>query len=691
MERLVEDLADALKSAFQDEAYRTSRQVFEDELKERQEEAVEVVEREAREQGIALLRAPTGFLFAPVKDGKVLQPDAFQQLGEEERSQITQKIEALQKRLKDALADIPSWMQETRARIRSLNDQTAALAIGHLLAAVREAYRDEAAILAYLEGLEADVRGHIGVFLGYAEAQEQAPHSASIDELPPPFRRYRVNLLVDRDEDRTAPVVFEDEPSFERLLGRIEQRAEQGALVTDFLMIRPGALHRANGGFLYLDVQKLLSRPMAYEGLKRALKAKELRIESAMAAMGMLTTQSLEPEPVPLDVKVALLGDRRLFYLLSEADPEFAELFKIVADFDDDIRTETDAVAQFARHVAALGKAAGLRPLEPGAMAEILENALRRAGDVERLSADVTSLIDLVREADHLAGRDGAASIAASHVNAAADAREHRLSRIRDRAIEQIDQGTVRISTDGSVVGQINGLAVLQLGGFAFGRPSRITASVRMGSGKLVDIEREAKLGGPLHSKGVLILQGYLAQTFAPDFPLALAASLVFEQSYGGVDGDSASSAELYALVSAIAEAPIRQDLAVTGSVNQAGQVQTIGGVNEKIEGFFDVCASRGLTGQQGVMIPKANTRHLMLAPRVVDAVEAGRFAVYPIDHIEEGLALLTGMTVGQRNADGTFPDGTLYAKVEGRLRQFAEAQRRFARPERQGTPEADA
>ena len=301
-----------------------------------------------------------------------------------------------------------------------------------------------------------------------------------------------------------------------------------------------------------------------------------------------------------------------------------------------------------------------------------------------------TSLIDLVREADHLAGRDATKSIVASHVNAAADAREHRLSRIRDRAIEQIDQGTVRISTDGSVVGQINGLAVLQLGGFAFGRPSRITASVRMGSGKLVDIEREAKLGGPLHSKGVLILQGYLAQTFAADFPLALAASLVFEQSYGGVDGDSASSTELYALISAIAEAPIRQDLAVTGSVNQAGEVQTIGGVNEKIEGFFDVCASRGLTGRQGVMIPKANTRHLMLASRVVDAVEAGRFAVYPIDHIEEGLTLLTGMTVGRRGADGSFPEGTLYAKVDGRLRQFAEAQRRFARPERQGAPEGD-
>ena len=490
-----------------------------------------------------------------------------------------------------------------------------------------------------------------------------------------------MNLLVDRDEDHEAPVVYEDEPTFERLLGRIEQRAEQGVLVTDFLMVRPGALHQANGGFLYLDVQKLLTRPLAYDGLKRALKAKQLRIESPLAAMGLLATQSLEPEPVALDVKVALLGDRWLFYLLSGLDPEFPELFKIVADFDDDIKTEGDSIGRFARQAARLAADAGLRPLAPGAVAVSLEDALRRAGDVERLSADVASLVDLLREADHLAAKAGAATIEAQHVKEAAAARERRLARIRDRAIEQIDQGTVRISTEGSVVGMINGLAVLQLGGFAFGRPSRITASVRMGAGRLVDIEREAKLGGPLHSKGVLILQGYLAQTFAQDFPLALAASLVFEQSYGGVDGDSASSAELYALVSAIADVPIRQDLAVTGSVNQAGEVQAIGGVNEKIEGFFDVCAKRGLTGSQGALIPAANIRHLMLADRVVEGVEAGRFAVYPIDHIEEGFALLTGMSVGQRGMDGHFPEGSLYARVETRLRAFAEAQRRFAKP----------
>jgi len=681
MERLIEDLADSLKTAFQSEDYRTRRQVLEDELKERQEEAVEAVEKEAKEQGIALLRAPTGFIFAPIKDGRVLQPDAFQALSEEEQQHITQVIEALQKRLKEALSAVPAWMQETRAQIRGLNDETAAMVVGHLLEGLRRTYREEAAILEHLDALEADVRGHIGVFLGYAEAQDQAPHSVTIEEVPPPFRRYRVNLLVDRGDSERAPVIFEDEPTFERLLGRIEQRVEQGALVTDLLMIRPGALHLANGGFLYLDLQKVLSRPMAYEGLKRALKAKELRIESPLAAMGLMATQSLEPEPVPLDVKVALLGDRYLFYLASALDPEFAELFKVPADFDDDVKTEGDATAHFARHVAKITAEKGLLPLEPAAMAACLEDALRRAGDIERLSADIDSLLDLVREADHLAKKAGREVIEADHVEAAAEARERRLARLRDRSIDQVEEGLVRIAIEGAVPGQINGLAVLQIGGFAFGRPSRITASVRMGSGKLVDIEREAKLGGPLHSKGVLILQGYLAQTFAAEFPLALAASLVFEQSYGGVDGDSASSAELYALISAIAEVPIRQDLAVTGSVNQKGEVQAIGGVNEKVEGFFDVCARRGLSGTQGVMIPASNLRNLMLAQRVVDAVEAGRFAVYPIDHIEEGLALLTGMTVGERGTDGHFPEGSLYARAEARLRGFAEAQRRFAKP----------
>lgn len=684
MAGLVEDLTDALKAAFQNEDYRTHRQAIEDELKERQEEAVEGVEAAARERGIALLRAPTGFLFAPVENGKVIQPDAFQAMPEDERARLGKVIEELQKRLVEALSATPRWVQETRARVRRLNDETAAHAVGHLVEQLRQTYRGEPAIIAHLDALEADVRGHVGAFLGYAEAQDQAPHTASIEAMPPAFRRYLVNLLVDRTEVPCAPVVHEDEPSFERLLGRIEQRAEMGTLVTDFLMIRPGALHTANGGFLVLDAQKLLARPLAYDGLKRALKARELRIESAMAVMGLLASQSLEPEPAPLDVKVALVGDRQLFYMLSALDPEFPELFKIVADFDDEIRLD-DGLLIFAARAEGLASTNGLKPFSAAAIAACVEDALRRAGGNDRLSADLSGLLDLMREADFLAGREAVAEVGASHVLAATAGRERRLARVRDLAIERIEEEVVKIATDGEAVGTINGLAVLDIGGFAFGRPSRITASVRMGAGRVVDIEREAKLGGPTHSKGVLILQGYIARTFAPDFPLALSASLVFEQSYGGVDGDSASSTELYALLSAIAEAPIRQDLAVTGSVNQLGQVQAIGGANEKIEGFFDVCAKRGLTGRQGVLIPEANVRHLMLAPRVVEAVEARRFAVYPIAHVEEGLALLTGMPAGRRGADGRFPPDTLFARIEERLRGFALAQRRFAKADEAG------
>lgn len=690
MERLIEDVADALKAAFQNDDYRTRRQVFEDELKERQEEAVEQVEAAAKAQGIALMRAPTGFVFAPVANGKVLQPQDFQALPEEERERIGKLIEGLQKRLVEALGAVPRWMQETRARIRELNDETAALAVGHLVAALRETYREHDQIIAHLDALETDVRGHVGVFLGFAEAQEQAPHTATIEELPPPFRRYRVNVLVDRGDAVAAPVVFEDEPSFERLMGRIEQRAEMGTLVTDFLMIRPGSLHEANGGFFYVDAQKLLTRPLAYEGLKRTLKAGEIRIESPLAAMGFLATQTIEPTPVPLDVKVALLGDRQHYYLLHALDPEFPELFKVVADFDDEIKIADQGLAALAAHSRGIAETNDLRPFADGAIAACIEDAVRRAGDVERVSANVEGLTDLMREADHLAGKAGEDTVGASHVEAAVSARERRLARIRDRSIEQIDEGIVRIATDGEVVGAINGLAVLQLGGFAFGRPSRITASVRMGAGKLVDIEREAKTGGPLHSKGVLILQGYIAETFAADFPLALSASLVFEQSYGGVDGDSASSAELYALISAIAEVPLRQDLAVTGSVDQHGRVQAIGGVNQKVEGFFDICSKRGLTGRQGVLIPASNVRHLMLAPRVLEAAEAGRFAVYPIAHIEEGLALLTGREVKKRGDDGRLAPDSVFGRVEARLLGFAETQRRFAKPSPDERKEGD-
>jgi len=681
--QLLGDLLDALRNAFDNEEYRTRRRLIEEELKERQERAVAEVEAEARRLGIALVRSPMGFAFAPMREGRILPPEQFERLPEPVRERIEATIGELQDLLQRALQRMPEWIKETRERIRRLNDETAAFAVNFLVDSLIRRWADLPPVTEHLEALRRDVIAHVEIFLQIPE--QLKPTSTGLDEAHPLFRRYAVNLLVDNGALAAAPVVFEEDPTYERLIGRIEHRAEMGALLTDFLMVRPGALHRANGGHLVIDARKLLARPMAWEALKRALTAGRIHIEPPLQSMGLLTTVTLEPEPVPLDVKVVLVGERLLYYLLAELDPEFEPLFKIAADFDEEIPRRPEAPGLYARLVATVIQREGLRPCRADGVARLLEQAAREAGDSGKLSANLRRMGDLLREADHLAGRAGAAAIEATHVEAAAEARDRRLSRLRERLQEEIREGVIRVATTGAVVGQVNGLSVIRLGGYAFGRPSRISARVRMGSGQLVDIEREVKLGGPIHSKGVLILSGYLAAAYARDVPLSLSATLVFEQSYGGVDGDSASAAELLALLSAIAEVPLRQNLAITGAVGQHGEILAVGGVNEKIEGFFDLCAARGLDGSHGVVMPKSNLRHLMLHGRVRRAVEEGKFAVFAIDRIEEGIALLTGMPAGERAADGLYPEGSFNRLVEDRLRDLAERRRRFAAEERAG------
>jgi predicted ATP-dependent protease len=675
--RLLSDLLPALRNAFENEQYRTRRQAIEEELKERQQRAVGEVEENARARSVALMRTPAGFAFAPIADGRVITPEAYQELPEHVRKHIEGSIEELQKALQRSLADLPAWTKETRDKLRALNDETAAFAVGFLFAPLLPQYERLPEVHRHLQACRTDIVENVEAFL---QIPEQGAPTGPIEDRHPHFRRYRVNLLVDHAETRHAPIVYEDDPTHDRLFGRIEQRAEMGALVTDLLMIRAGALHEANGGFLILDAEKLLTRPFAYEGLKRALLAGEIRIESPLQSAGILTTVTLEPQPAPLEVKIVLIGERLPYYLLSAYDPEFGRLFKVAADFDERVPREPGSCRDFARLVGTTARREKLRPFERTGVARVLEHLARQADDRGKLSADIEDLEDLLREADYRAGRRGGSTVGAEDVQAAVDGRARRLGRVKELAEEQIVEGTVAIATSGAVSGQINGLAVMQLGGFSFGRPSRITARVRMGSGSVIDIEREVRLGGPLHSKGVLILSSFLAASFVPDLPLSLSASLVFEQSYGGVDGDSASSAELYALLSAIAEVPIRQCFAVTGSVNQKGEVQAIGGVNEKIEGFFDLCAARGLDGSHGVLVPATNRRHLMLHERVRRAVAAQRFSVYAIATVEEGIELLTGMPAGTRQADGLFPEGTVYRRVEDRLRAMAERRRDFGR-----------
>jgi len=546
---------------------------------------------------------------------------------------------------------------------------------------LRKVYASVPGVVDHMNAMEQDVLEHVEDF---RTPEESAPAVTSETPWPPLplgqllFRRYQVNVVVDNRDAHGAPVVYEDHPMMHNLMGRIEHLAQMGALLTDFTLMKAGGLHRANGGYLMLDAHKVLLQPFAWEELKRALRSREIRIESLGQMLGLVSTVSLEPEPIPLDLKVVLLGDRLLYYLLSQFDPEFGELFKVAADFEDRMDRTPENDLRYARLIGMLARQEGLRPFDRGAVARVIEQSARLVGDGTKLSTHTQSLADLLREADYWAGQADHSVVSAADVQRAIEAQIRRADRVRERVQEEIRRGTLLIDTQGARVGQVNGLSVIALGQFAFARPNRITARVRLGRGEVVDIEREVTLGGPIHSKGVLILAGFLGARYAADRPLSLSASLVFEQSYSTVEGDSASSAELYALLSALAEVPIQQSFAVTGSVNQHGEIQAIGGVNEKIEGFFDVCRAHGLTGAQGVLIPAANVPHLMLRQDVVEAVAAGLFQVYPVETIDQGIELLTGVPAGQRDGAGTFPEGSLNQRVEARLRDLAEKQRAF-------------
>jgi lon-related putative ATP-dependent protease len=568
--------------------------------------------------------------------------------------------------------------KERQARVREISREVAQAAVTFTMAEINTKYADSATVLAYLEAVQADVVEHVDAFRKQPEAPA-GPLPFALPAAGPSLDRYRINTLVEHAAGSGAPVVHEDHPTLVNLVGRVEQRAQFGALTTDFTLIKAGALHRAAGGYLMLDVRKLLMQPFAYEALKAALTTRVIRIESP-AQMFAVSTVSLEPEEIPLDVKVVLVGDRQLYYSLYRLDPEFAELFKVSADVTDRIDRDGQADARYARIVSGIVRENELRHLDREAVARVIEHGARHAEDAEKLSAHKGTLADLLREADYWAGEEERDLVTAADIDKAVDKRIYRVDRVRSLVHERINRGTVRIHTDGEAVGQINGLSVLGMGDFRFGQPSRITATARLGRGQIVDIERQVKLGGPTHSKGVLILSSFLADRYAREQPLALNASLVFEQSYGGVDGDSASVAETCALLSALAQVPIRQSMAVTGSVDQHGNVQAIGGANEKIEGFFDVCSARGLTGDQGVVIPATNVKHLMLRPDVVEAAAAGRFRVFAVGTIDEALAVVTGVEAGEPGEDGRYPDGTINRRVADRLHELSVLRRKAAK-----------
>jgi len=694
MEQLMGELRAAIPAAFEGEDYRTRRQEVEEEFKERQEKTFSAVQQQAQERSIALIRTPTGLALAPLREGEVISPDEFQKLPEEERRRFEEDISELQEQLQDVLHQVRRWEREAREKVRELDRQVAMFAVCHWIDELREKYADLPDVVDYLNAVQRDVVENVDEFRKLRGAEESSQIAGM--PLPPPlagpplFRRYQVNVLVDHSESEGAPVIFEEYPTYNNLVGRIEHIAQMGALVTDFNLIKPGALHRTNGGYLILDAHQLLLQPYAWDGLKRALRAREVRIEPLGQALSLVSTISLEPEPIPLDVKVILVGERLLYYLLYQHDPDFSELFKVEVDFNEEMERSPENNLLYAHLIGMKARQEKLRPFDRGAVARIIERSARIAGDAEKLSAHMLSVADLLREADYWAEAAGNPVVTAADVQRAIDAQIRRADRARERVQERIQRGTILIDTTGERVGQVNGLSVIGLGNFAFGQPNRITARVRLGKGEVIDIEREVELGGPIHSKGVLILASFLGARYANERPLFLSASLVFEQSYGGIEGDSASMAELCALLSALAEVPIKQSRALTGSVNQHGEAQPIGGVNEKIEGFFDVCKVRGLTGEQGVIIPASNVQHLMLRQDVVEAAEAGLFHVYPVQTVDQALELLTGVPAGERDAEGNFPEGSVNQRVEARLVELAEKQRDFAAPTGPGPGKGD-
>lgn len=671
MDDFVEELRTGVAAVFESEEYQSRMHEIQQEFEQRQQKGLSAIGEEAKEHDIALISTQGGFTLAPMRDGEVLEPDEYEKLPEEERRKIEDKVAELQKKLQQEIQRIPALRKEVRKRVRELNEEMILFALGGPVRELKERWSHEPDVTAYLDA----AREHV---VDNAEALRGRRGSGPPEAL---LERFRVNVLVDNAGAEGAPVIYEDLPTHHHLTGWIEHQMRDGALYTDLSMIRPGALHRANGGYLIVDARRVLSQPMAWESLKRVLFSGNVSIESLERLYGMVSTASLQPENIPVSVKVVLLGERLLYYLLARHDPDFLELFKVEADFADDIERDDADHMLYARMLASLARQSRTPPLDRSGVARMIEHASRLADDQQKLTADDRVLRDILTEAGFRADERKSPVVTGEHVERAIEARRDRAGRVREATLERIGRGTVRVLTRGEVVGQVNGLSVLQLGDFRFGQPARITATARPGSGQVVDIEREVELGGPIHSKGVLILSRFIASRYAPESELSLSGSVVFEQSYGGVEGDSASLAETCALLSAIAGVGLDQSLALTGSVDQHGRVQAVGGISEKVEGFFDVCRQAGEIDGHGVLVPAANVEHLMVDAGVREAVAADRFRIYPVTTVDEALGLLSGRSAGDADAAGIFPEHSFNRCVADRLQAFA----RVARKTRDG------
>ncbi len=676
MKNFINETQKALVKAFESEQYVKKKETTIKSVENERDELFSELNRKAQREGFLIQNTPIGVLLVPVIKGKPLSDQEIAALGAKDRQEIEERRKRLESELRNAMRRLRDMERKIGEEISKLNREIASYALDHLLVTLLEKYERMEDITYYLNAVRNDILENLALFLGEPKTPQTPFPVPWLKELR--FRNYDINVIMDNADLDRAPVVMEFNPTHQNLFGRIDKEAQFGALTTDFTLIHGGSLHQANGGYLVVPVEELLRNLFSYDGLKRALVDERIIIEEAGERLGFITTKGLMPEPIPLNIKVILVGDPIFYQQLYALDKNFKELFKVKAEFDTTMERNEENVQLYAAFICTLCQKEKIKHFDSSGVAKLIEYSSRLAGDQEKLSTSFAEIADIIREANFYATQENSEYVSGKHVEEAVEEKKFRSKLIQEKIQEMIQRETLLIDTDGEEVGQANGLSVMSLGDFAFGTPSRVTASLGLGREGIIDIQREAKLAGPIHTKGVMILSGYLAEKFAQDKPLSLSAHLVFEQSYGMVEGDSASSTELYALLSSLSGIPIKQGIAVTGSVNQKGEVQAIGGVNEKIEGFFEICKAKGLTGRQGVVIPASNIQNLMLKEEIVSAVREGQFHIYPVKNIDEGIEVLTGISAGEKKPDSTYEKETINYRATQRLKEMAEKLREF-------------
>ncbi len=685
MKNFIENIKNDLPKAFESEDYAARRESTIRGLENQRKQLIEELSIKAQREGFVIQTTPIGLLLIPVLDGKPLSEEEMLALPQKTKEKLQEKREGLESEFRNTMRQLIDMERKIHEALRKLNKEVALYAMGNQVESMREKYRTIPEVISYLKAVEDDILDNLTQFVRRGgELQETGLPFEMPWMKEDPYKKYEVNVIIDNSETKGAPVIVEGNPNYHNLLGRTEKEAQFGALTTDFSMIRAGAIHKANGGYLIIPVEDLLRNPFSYDGLKRDLRDGNIVIEEPEERYGFLSVKTLKPQPIPLSAKIILIGDPYIYQMMFQLDTDFRELFKIKAEFDTVMDRTEDKVNQYASWACSFCEKESHKHLDGTGIAKLVEYSSRVADDQYKLSIQFSHIADIIREANFYAAQENAEFITGEHVKKAIEEKVYRSKLIQEKIQEMIKRGFFLIDTVDQSIGQVNGLSVMGLGDFAFGNPSRVTASIGLGREGVMDIEREAKMGGPIHTKGVLILSGFINDKYARDKPLSLSARIVFEQNYEGVEGDSASSTELYSILSALSGLPIKQNIAVTGSVNQKGEVQAIGGVNEKIEGFFEVCKLKGLTGQQGVMIPESNVQNLMLKEEVVEAVKAGKFNIYAVKTIDEGIEFLTGTKAGLRSADGTFEEGSVNYLVDKHLRDMADKLNKYATFEHQ-------